>query len=156
MFLCIYVVTLKSELNRHTFIQGQRNFNQIQPPPQDQNYASSNAPDIKTGAAREAELQALWNDTKPDDGSEEWGKRRAQRAASQFCFPTLDGSAAMMFWANCPWFPRICAAFDPAGGEWLADRKRLNRRDIVLSEFLPALKAVWATKTNEVLVCLWT
>lgn len=122
----------------------QRNFNLVQPPP-DHPLRDLETTPVLDGAEREAELQALWEDSQPDDGSQEWSARRAKRAASQFCYPTKDGAAAMMFWRNCPWFPRICAAFDPSG-KWLADRERLMIDPA--AELLPAMAAVWATLTN--------
>ena len=52
----------------------------------------------------------------------------------------------MMFWRNCQWYPRICAAFDPTGGTWLAEQERLMVDPA--AELLPAMAAVWATLTN--------
>jgi crotonobetainyl-CoA:carnitine CoA-transferase CaiB-like acyl-CoA transferase len=123
----------------------QRNFNLVQPPLGHPLRDLEKEP-VLDGAEREAELLALWNDPQDDDGSEEWYERRAKRAASQFCYPTKDGAAAMMFWRNCPWFPRICAAFDTSG-TWLAEQERLMVDPA--AELLPAMAAVWAKHTNE-------
>ena len=123
----------------------QRNFNLVQPPPGDPRRDLEKEPEL-SGAEREAELERLWADPQHDDGSAEWEERQEKRAASQFCYPTKDGAAAMMFWRNCQWYPRICAAFDPTGGTWLAEQERLMVDPA--AELLPAMAAVWATLTN--------